>query len=89
MLNYSKHQFGNSATAFINENLTIKNEQLAFDCRQLKMTIQVFAMFTKNGMVYITQNENSRPVLITDIIIFQEMFPEFYVCDEIRENQNI
>ena len=53
------------------------------------MKKQVFATFTKNGMVYIMQNENSRPVLVTDIIIFQEMFPEFYVCDEIRENLNI
>ena len=89
MLNYSKHQFGNSTKVFINENLTIKNEQLVFNCRQLKMKKQVFATFTKNGMVYIKQNKNSRPVLVTDIIIFQEMFPEFYVCDEIRENQNI
>ena len=79
MLNYSKHQFGNSTKVFINENLTIKNEQLVFNCRQLKMKKQVFATFTKNGMVYIKQNKNSRPVLVTDIIIFQEMFPEFYV----------
>ena len=69
--------------------MTIKNEQLVFNCRQLKMKKQVFAAFTKNGMVYIKQNENSRPVLVTDILIFQEMFPEFYVCDEIKENQNI
>ena len=89
MLNYSKHQFGNSTKVFINENLTIKNEQLVFNCRQLKMKKHVFATFTKNGMVYIKQNENSRPVLVTDILIFQEMFPEFYVCDEIKENQNI
>ena len=25
-------------------------------------------------------------MLVTDIIILQHMFPEFYVCDEIREN---
>ena len=40
-------------------------------------------------MVYIQHNENSRPVLVTDIAILQKMFPEFYVFDEIRENQNI
>ena len=32
-------------------------------------------------MVCIKHNENSRPVLVTDITIFQDMFPEFYnVC---------
>ena len=35
-LNYSKHQFGSGRNVFINENLTIRNEQLAFNCRQLK-----------------------------------------------------
>ena len=89
MLNYSKHQFGSSTKVFINENLTIRNEQPAFSCRQLKRKKQVFATFTKNDMVYIKHNENSRPVLVADITILQDMFPEFYVCDETRENQNI
>ena len=43
-------------------------------------------MFTKNVMVYILHNENSRPVLVTDITILYDMFPEFYnVCHETRE----
>ena len=47
-------------------------------------------MFTKNGMVYIKHNENSRPLLVTNISILHDMFPEFYnVCDETRQNQNI
>ena len=29
-LNYSKHQFGSGTKVFMNENLTIRNEQLAF-----------------------------------------------------------
>ena len=52
-LNYRKHEFDIGKKAFINENLTIRNEQLAFNCRQLKRKKQVFATFTKNGMVYI------------------------------------
>ena len=41
-------------------------------------------------MIYIKHNENSRPMLVTDINILQDMYPEFYnVCDEIKENQNI
>ena len=30
-------------------------------------------MFTKNGMVYTKHNENSRPLLVTDITILQDL----------------
>ena len=68
-LNYSKHQFGSGKKVFKNENLTIRKEQLAFNCRHLKREKQVFATFAKNGMIYIKHNENPRPVLVTDISI--------------------
>lgn len=40
-------------------------------------------MFTKNGNVYIKHTENSGPVIATDSNILQDIFPEFYVFDEI------
>ena len=48
---------------------------------------QVFDTITKNDMVYIKQNGNSGPVLVTDINIRQDKFPQIYnVFDENKEN---
>ena len=48
------------------------------------------SLIQKAGIVYIKHDENSRPVLVTYINIFQDMFPEFYnACDESTENKNI
>ena len=63
--------------SFITQNFTIRNEQLAFNFRQLERKKQVFPTFTWNGMAYIKHNENSKTVLVTDITILQDMFPEF------------
>ena len=46
-LNYSKYQFDSGIKVFINENLRVRNELLAFNCRQLKRKKQVFPTFTK------------------------------------------
>ena len=65
--------------------MTIRNEQLAFNCRQLKRKKQALATFTKNGMVYIKRNENSRPVLVADITILQDMFLSFMFVMKLRK----
>ena len=48
-LNYSKHQFYSSTKVFINKNLTIRNKQIAFNCRQLieKQTNRYLLCFLK------------------------------------------
>ena len=46
--------------------------------------------FTKNGTVYIKQNENSRPAVILNMNVLHDMFPNF--CDlskEENENRDI
>ena len=63
-IDLKKHQFVTGTKIFINENLTVKNEHLAFNCRQLKKRNYIFSTFTKKGIVYIKQNKNSRPVVI-------------------------
>ena len=35
-IDLKKHQFASGTKIFINENLTVKNEYLAFNCKQLK-----------------------------------------------------
>ena len=52
-----KHQFVSGTKIFITENLTAKNEHLAFNCRQLKKRNHIFCTFTKNGTVYIKKRQ--------------------------------
>ena len=55
----------------------------------------IFSKFTQNGTVYIKQNENSRPVVIINMNVLHDMFPNFHDlsnednenCDTLR-NQN-
>ena len=63
---------------FINENLIVKNKHLAFNCRQFKKRSYIFGTFTKNGTVYVKQNENSRPVAILKMNVLHDMVPNFY-----------
>ena len=50
----------------------------------------MFSTFTKNGTVYIKQNENSRPVVILNMNALHDMFPNFfYLSKEDNENRNI
>ena len=58
-LNYSEDQFGGGTKVLINQKLAIRNEQLSFNFRQLKMRIQKFVTFSKNVIVYIKRNKNS------------------------------
>ena len=71
-IDLKKHQFVSGTRIFINENLMVKNEHLAFNCRQLKKRNYIFATFTKNGTVYIKQNENSRPVVILNMNVLHD-----------------
>ena len=67
-----KHQFESGTKIFINEDLTVKNEHLAFNCRQLKKRNYIFDTFRKNGTVYIKQDENSRPVVILNMNVLHD-----------------
>ena len=85
-----KHHLVSGTRIFINENLTVKNEHLAFNCRQLKKRSYIFSTFTKNGIVYAKQNENSRPVAILIMNVLHDMFPNFYdISKEGKENRDI
>ena len=37
----------------------------------------IFGRFMKNGIVYVKQNENSRSVVILDMNVLHDMFPNF------------
>ena len=89
-INLKKHHLVSGTRIFINENLTVKNEHLAFNCRQLKKGNYIFSTFTKNGTVYVKQNENSRPVAILNMNVLHDMFLKFYdISKEGNENRDI
>ena len=52
-IDLKKHQFVSGTKIFLNENLTVKSEHLAFSCRQLNKRNNIFGRFTKNGTNYI------------------------------------
>ena len=56
-----KHSFSQNTKAFINENLTVMNEKIAFNCRKLKRSGLVHACFTIDGIFRIKKSENSKP----------------------------
>ena len=85
-----KHHLVSGTRIFINENLTIKKEHLTFNCKQLKKRNYIFSTFTKNGTVYIKQNENSRPLVILNMNGLHDRFPNIYdLSKEGNENRDI
>ena len=50
----------------------------------------IFGTFTKNGTVYIKQNENSRPLVILNMNGLHDRFPNIYdLSKEGNENRDI
>ena len=85
-----KHHLVSGTRIFINENLTVKNEHLALNCRQLKKRNCIFGTFTKNDTVYVKENENSRPAAILNINVLHDLFPNFYdMSKEGNKNRGI
>ena len=89
-IDLKKHHLVSGTRIFINENLTIKKEHLTFNCKQLKKRNYIFSTFTKNGTVYIKQNENSRPLVILNMNGLHDRFPNIYdLSKEGNENRDI
>ena len=89
-IDLKKHYLVSGTRIFINENLTIKKEHLTFNCKQLKKRNYIFSTFTKNGTVYIKQNENSRPLVILNMNGLHDRFPNIYdLSKEGNENRDI
>ena len=60
----SKHNFMQSTKIFANENLTPKNESIAYNCRKLKRSGLAYGCFSKDGIVRIKRQEKDRPVKV-------------------------
>ena len=67
---------------FANENLTFKNETLAFHERKLKCEGHIFSSYTRNGMVFVKKSERFMPIKTTCLKIFYNQFPGVFSENE-------
>ena len=75
-LNNEKHNFHAGATIFVNENPTPMNETTAFNCRKLKRSALIHAYYSRNGNVYIKENQTSRPCKVFHLGKRIPLFPD-------------
>ena len=63
---------------FVIENLTPMNESIAFNCRKLKHSGLIHACYSRNGNVYIKENETSRPFKVFHLGKLISLFPDHF-----------
>ena len=76
-LDKEKHSFSQNTKVFINENMTVVNENIAFNSRKLKWSGLAHACFTIDGIVRIKNSETSKPLKVFHMKILRELFPDF------------
>ena len=76
-LDKEKHGFSQNTKVFINKNLTLMNENIAFSGRILKRSGLVQACFTIDGIVCIEKSENSKALKAFYMKNLREVFPDF------------
>ena len=76
-LDKEKHSFSQNTKVFINENLRVMNEDIAFNGKKLKQRGLVQACFTIDDIVCIKKSENSRPLNVFHMKNLCELFPDF------------
>ena len=55
-----------NAKIFVDENLTISNHQLAFNCRKLKREKLISKTYSSNGIIRIVQIHGNKPIKVFD-----------------------
>ena len=61
----------------INKNLTLMNENIAFNGRKLKWSGLVHACFTTDGIAPIKNSETSKSLKVFHMKNLRELFPDF------------
>ena len=77
-MNNEKHNFHAGTDILVNENLTPMNETIAFNCRKLKRSGLIHACYSRNGNVYIKENETSRPFKVFHLGKPISLFPDHF-----------
>ena len=79
---FCKYKCPVSTKIFTNENLTFKNETLAFHGRKLKGERHIFSSYNGNGVVFIKKSERSKPIKIPILKTFYDQFPGVFSKNE-------
>ena len=80
---FCKYKCPVSTKIFANENLTFKNETLAFHGRKLKGERHIFSSYNGNGVVFIKKSERSKPIKIPSLKTFYDLqFPGVFSENE-------
>ena len=77
-LNNEKHNFHAVTNTFSNENLTPMNETIGYNCRNVKRSGLIHACCSRNGIVYIKENESSRPVKVFHLVKLISLFLDHF-----------
>ena len=73
------HKLGKILTnIFVSENLTPMNETIAYNCRKLKHSGLIHACYSRNGIVYIKENETSKPIKVFHLDKLISLFPDHF-----------
>ena len=76
-LDKEKRGFSQNTKVFINGNLTVMNENIAFNNRKLKRGGLVNACYTIDGTVRIKKSDNSKHLKVFHKKNLRELFPKF------------
>ena len=89
-LNNQNHKFHAGTNISVNENLTPMNETIVFNCRKLKRSGLIHACYSRNGNVYIKENETSRPFKVFHLGKLISFVPDHLQNnDENDQNQSL
>ena len=73
------HKLGKILTnIFVSENLAPMNETIAYNCRKLKHSGLIHACYSRNGIVYIKENETSKPIKVFHLDKLISLFPDHF-----------
>ena len=73
------HKLGKILTnIFVSENLTPMNATIAYNCRKLKHSGLIHACYSRNGIVYIKENETSKPIKVFHLDKLISLFPDHF-----------
>ena len=74
-------RFNPNTKIFVNENLTMMNENIAYNCRKLKWGGLIFACSTRDSIVHMKKSFLGKSFKIHHTYIRHEIFPEFNFND--------
>ena len=72
-----------NANIFVNENLTITNNKIAYLCRSLKREKKIAKTYTTDGIVHICKLATSKPEKVLHVNELSVMFPEVQFEEDI------